>query len=510
MYITVLMVQRFIAKILRRPGRRKRVYLEVRPSGIAWAESAGSAGFVDCSPAKRSSVLGALASERRWVGADATLILPLDQYQVFQLERPEGVDESELGDALKWKLKDVLDFNPSDAVSDVFPFPEDASRGRGNLLNVVAARKSLVSELVELVKNSSLTLVSIDIAELALRNLVPYIDPDRRGTALVHMRERFGQMIVCKGNTLYLSRKLDVASDDLRDASSQESAVQSLGLEMQRSLDYYESQLGQVPPAVIKLVASDNVLPLSSMLASYVAATVKTLDWSSFDVDAPPDSRCLTAWGASLAVAGKTNGVLQQVDLYTDELRPRREKLQAGAALSALVLALVVIATAAGVVRYQQPQLQAEADLLQRQNEQLQSAVEQLTRNIEARQPDPGIAAALKRVTATLARRQQLLGRVENLIAAETRGFAAPLSALARQVPPGLWLTQIRLDARQGNVGLAGKAQAGRLVPVYLEKLGAEPAFAGKTFASFQLGREESGAMIEFQVASGSTLEAAQ
>jgi len=294
----------FITKILRPSSKRQRVYLEIRPDGIAWAEAGGRVGFSDCLPAKREEILRTLVSEYAWGGADTTLVLPLDQYQVFQLERPEGVDESELGDALKWKLKDFLDFNPSDAVSDVFPFPQDASRGRGDLVNVVAARKSLVSELVALVEACGLTLVSIDIAELALRNLVPRIDPGNRGAAVVHMRERFGQMIVCKGHTLYLSRRLDVTSDDLRDAARQESAVQSLALEMQRSLDYYESQLGQVPPAVIRLVARDNVMPLSSMLASYVAASVETLDWTPFGLEEPLDSRCLVAWAASLVLAG--------------------------------------------------------------------------------------------------------------------------------------------------------------------------------------------------------------
>lgn len=494
------MARRFITKILRRSGKRQRVYLEVRPDGIAWAESGGSTGFSDCSPAKREGVLGSLSSERGWAGADTTLILPLDQYQVFQLERPEGIDESELGDALKWKLKDFLDFNPSDSVSDVFRFPEDASRGRGSLVNVVAARKSLVSELVALVESCGLALVSIDIAELALRNLAPRIDPDHRGVALVHMRERFGQMIVCKGETLYLSRRLDVTSDDLRDASSQENAVQSLALEMQRSLDYYESQLGQVPPAVIRLVARDNLLPLSSMLASYVAASVETLDWTPFGLDSPLDSRCLVAWSASLMV-GEGDESIQQVNLYTDELRPRREKLQARMVLSVLVLALVVIGVAAGIVRYQESRWQAETRALQQQNEQLQSSVEQLTSDVESRQPDPEVEAALERVTATLARRQRLLDRVENLIATETTGFSSPLSALARQVPQGLWLTHIRLDASKGAVGLAGKAQSGRLVPVYLEKLGDEPAFIGKTFGSFRLDREEDGRWIEFRVA---------
>jgi MSHA biogenesis protein MshI len=500
----------FITKFLQRSGKRQRVYLEVRPDGIAWAESGGAAGFSDCSPAKRESVLGSLCSERGWAGADTTLIIPLDQYQVFQLERPEGIDESELGDALKWKLKDFLDFNPSNAVSDVFAFPEDASRGRGNLVNVVAARKSLVSGLVTLVENCGLALVSIDIAELALRNLIPRIDPDHRGAALVHMRERFGQMIVCKGQTLYLSRRLDVTSDDLRDASSQENAVQSLALEMQRSLDYYESQLGQVPPAVIRLVARDNVLPLSSMLASYVAADVETLDWKLFDLDQALDSRCLVAWSASLAMTGSGDELVQRVNLYTDDLRPQREKLQAGAALSVLILALVVIAVAAGVVQYQESQLQAATRGLQQQNEQLQRNTERLTSDVEARQPDPEVEAALERVTATLARRQRLLDRVENLIATETTGFSAPLSALARQVPEGLWLTQIRLDARQGNVGLAGKAQSGRLVPVYLEKLGDEPAFSGKTFGSFRLDREEDGRWIEFRVATDADGEMAK
>ena len=294
----------FIKSILRRSGKLQHVYLEIRPDGIAWADSRGGAGFSDCLPAKREAVLRALVSEFAWTGADTTLVLPLDQYQVFQLERPDGVDDSELGDALKWKLRDFLDFNPSDAVTDVFPFPEDASRGRGDLVNVVAARKSLISELVALVDACDLKLVSIDIAELALRNLVPRIDPDHRGAALVHMRERFGQMIVCKGETLYLSRRLDVTSDDLRDASRQENAVQSLALEMQRSLDYYESQLGQVPPAVIRLVARDNVMPLSSMLASYVAASVETLDWAPFGLENPLDSRCLVAWSASLLPTG--------------------------------------------------------------------------------------------------------------------------------------------------------------------------------------------------------------
>lgn len=149
-------------------------------------------------------------------------------------------------------------------MSDVFPFPADASRGRGDLVNVVAARKSLARELVDLVNASGLKLTGITIAELALNHLAARLDEHQRGAALVYMRGRYGQMVVAKDSVLYLSRRLDVSNDDLHDASQQENAVQSLALEMQRSLDYYESQLGQVPPSKIRFVTGNTSLPLKS------------------------------------------------------------------------------------------------------------------------------------------------------------------------------------------------------------------------------------------------------
>ncbi|MFL1484798.1 biogenesis protein MshI [Marinobacter sp. LN3S78] len=288
-------------KLFSSSSSRPRLSLEIRPDGIAWAGGSQS-GFVECTPAKRLAALRGIVSSGRHGGAETTIILPLDQYQVFQLDRPEGIEDEELGDALKWKLKDFLDFSPSDAVCDVFPFPRDAARGRGDLVNVVAVRRTLITELVSLALEADLDLQRIDIAELALRRLVSRLDDSGRGAALVHLRDRYGHMVICQGDTLYLSRRLDVTSDELRDVSSQEAAVQSLALEMQRSLDYYESQLGQVPPPVINLVARDSMLPLTSMLGSYLAASACNLDWAALGLEEELDSRCLVAWSAGLSL----------------------------------------------------------------------------------------------------------------------------------------------------------------------------------------------------------------
>ena len=296
-----------LQRLFRRGPSVSRLCLEVRPDGIAWAVSPGrpsqQTGFAECLPAKRQQTLEELVSEYGWEGAPTILVLPIDQYQVFQVERPEGVEDSELADALKWKLKDFLDFSPTEAVSDSFPFPEDATRGRGALVNLVAARKSLVLELVSLVHDAGLALQKIDIAELALRNFAAALDTANVGVAVVHLRNTYGQMVVCRGDTLYLSRRLELSYDDMQDASRQEEAVQSLALEMQRSMDYFESQLGQAPPSVIRLVTKDSVLPLTSMLGSYLAAGIEAPDWSGFGLHNELDSRCLPAWSAGLEPA---------------------------------------------------------------------------------------------------------------------------------------------------------------------------------------------------------------
>ncbi|PPK51824.1 biogenesis protein MshI [Marinobacter persicus] len=301
-----------LQRLFRRGSSVSRLCLEVRPDGIAWAVSPGTpeqaAGFAECLPAKRQQTLDELVASHGWASAPTTLILPIEQYQVFQVERPEGVEDSELADALKWKLKDFLDFSPTEAVSDVFAFPEDATRGRGPLVNLVAARKSLVQELVALVNNADLKLQQIDIAELALRNFAAGLDAGNVGVAVVHLRDRYGQMVVCRGETLYLSRRLELSYDDLLDASKQEEAVQALALEMQRSMDYFESQLGQAPPAIIRLVARDSMLPLTSMLGSYMAAGIDAPDWSAFALNEELDSRCLLAWSAGLNLSpGRRN-----------------------------------------------------------------------------------------------------------------------------------------------------------------------------------------------------------
>jgi len=194
----------------------------------------------------------------------------------------------------------------------------------------------------------------------------------------------------------------------------------------------------------------------------------------------------------------------QQVNLYTSELRPVKQRLSFGTCVLLMLLVAALVLSAMGYGSWQNRQLASQANALERQTAQLQQAVETLSAQVEQRQPDPELELALGRVTETISRRQRLLERVEGLTANHQAGFSGRMAALARQIPDNLWLTSITLESSPASLRLEGRTRAPELVPGYLEQLGNESVFAGETFRHFELSRpaeEQGSGWVEFRMA---------
>ena len=265
------------------------VGLEIRTDGLSLAlAKPGDLGQLqvikcvnrDCSATERVAVLTQLVAEYRLSGLSCNLVLPADQYQTYPIEKPK-VESHELAEAARWRIKDMLDFDLETAVTDVYDFPKDALRGRSEQLNVVVCRKPAIKNYCGLVLESGLKLVSIDIADLALRNVASLLSgEDQRAVSLLYLRAGSGIMVLVKGGILYLARHFDFSVTHLNDPAHQDTVIQQLALEVQRSLDYFESQMGQVPPQEINLFGPDPLLPLANMLGGSLSAKVKPLDLS--------------------------------------------------------------------------------------------------------------------------------------------------------------------------------------------------------------------------------------
>ena len=194
--------------------------------------------------------------------------------------------------------------------------------------------------------------------------------------------------------------------------------------------------------------------------------------------------------------------MIQQVNLYTDELKPRREPLQAGTLLAAVAAVLVLILVMAVFVRVEAADQEERLESLNDRIEQMEQGVGRLTAEVEAQQVDPDMVRAVDQISQDIAQRQRLLAQVSRLVSPDRRGFSSYLTALARQAPEQVWLTGFMVDLSGNRIRISGRTLAGDQVPVYLEQLGQEAVFSGRRFERLNLQRDESGRWINFEIAS--------
>ncbi|KAB7622645.1 pilus assembly protein PilM [Alkalilimnicola sp. S0819] len=203
---------------------------------------------------ERARVLAELVREHGLERRPCVCMLSPGDYQLLQVEAPD-VDPAELRAAIRWRIKDLIDYHVDDAVVDAFAVPESVNRGAVKMMFAVSARLRRVQELVDTVQGSGLWLQAVDVAELGLRNIAAQVPEQAGGVVVLALGERRGLITVCRDQALYLARGLDFGSEALIDEGTLR--YESLVLELQRSLDYYESQLAGVPASRILVAPMD-------------------------------------------------------------------------------------------------------------------------------------------------------------------------------------------------------------------------------------------------------------
>ncbi len=285
-----------------------RVGVEFQPGGIALAVQRGgqkipsSVTFIAAdNTERRGQSLKAWVETQKLAGAATVVALNAQDYQLFLLESPD-VPEDELREAMQWRVKDLITQPLDDLVIDVFPMPEDGLRANRKMAYVVVAPLQELRREVGLIRSAGLRLEALDIVELTVRNVASLmIDAQlmTRGVAIARIEKGSGSVFLYRDNNLYLARNFRL---DYTAGISDELPEQALAVELQRSMDYYERQMGQPSPAGVFLfgehVTNDKI---GDTLNSSFAVAVRTLDINAYaDIEAPDFSVCVAAWGAAL------------------------------------------------------------------------------------------------------------------------------------------------------------------------------------------------------------------
>ena len=180
--------------------------------------------------------------------------LSTDQYQILQVDRPQ-VDADEVAQALTWTVKDLV---PHDGqlVVDYFDPPKQVSGA--NKVSVVAVAQERIETLCNGIRKAGLNLQSVTVAEMTAVSVIG----NSEEAVMVLLQQAGDELSVCiaKQNQLYFVRRLR-GYENLSTFTEQELQLgvgDNLSVEIQRSLDYFESQLRQAPVKKIVLAVQSH------------------------------------------------------------------------------------------------------------------------------------------------------------------------------------------------------------------------------------------------------------
>ena len=236
-------------------------------------------------------------------GMPAVLVLDEADYELLLIEAPNVPDE-ELNAAVEFKIGDLLNQPIEDTAIQAVRLPNDAYRGRMSMAYAIASPNTTIESKVRWAAKNHLKMEAITVPEFSLLNVLA-MSSISQGIALLELTPSYGVIRLYQNGALYLTRQvevgldvLDIQSDDgiqsedaqeneaedllveqaaieelsleesveleLNDSGTEtgldfdetsyvgfsskskvdEEQAENLVLEVQRSLDYYESQVG--------------------------------------------------------------------------------------------------------------------------------------------------------------------------------------------------------------------------------------------------------------------------
>lgn len=254
--------------------------------------------------------LGKLANDLNLSSYDCATVLRPGSYHALLVDAP-NVPREELKAAIRWRIKDMLDFHVDDATVDVLdvPVPGEAA-GRNHSMYAIAAKNEVIQACVAQFADADIPLSVIDIPETAQRNIANLFEDADRGTALLYINESGGLLTISYRGELHLARRMDVTHSQIAAADSAE-AIGRVVLEVQRSLDHFERQFSYI--TVSKLLLGPEPVEtslLTSMqqglgIAVIEAELPEVIDFSAAQVDRDKQWRLFHLLGAALRLEEK-------------------------------------------------------------------------------------------------------------------------------------------------------------------------------------------------------------
>ncbi len=293
---------KLFSKIKKNPGW---LVLEFQPEGVCFVHllpgdkpTVRLAVFYPLAQSDLAAVLKRVNKEYRLSRYECGFLLSPNEYQMSSVETPT-VPQGELKTAVRWLLKDMLDYHIDDATIDVLDIPVDkTTTTRKPMMYVVSARNQMIAQKQVYFDDAQIPLSVIDIPELAQRNIANLVATADRGIALLSVNQTGSLLTISYNNELYLARRLDMTLQqiDITKTERTQQIFEKITLDLQRTFDHIDRQYNFINLSRLTVItAQTELIELAAYLSANLYIPAETLDLSTvFDFSLVPELQAPT------------------------------------------------------------------------------------------------------------------------------------------------------------------------------------------------------------------------
>lgn len=396
----------------------------------------------------------------------ATVVFSSHYYQSYQIEKPE-LPKEEWAIALPFLLKDLINERVTEIVADAYLLP-DGRRAQAYVLS-----KKYLTPLINALDKAKITLSRVIPEDEVWGHVQTEIDSFMLLYRGVKDSYKVGAFVETKSR---FQRVIRGVVSPLTGVASSELQLDSIALELQRSIDYLSSQMRDTAINHLLVICDeDDSQELAKALSERLNTQVSALNNTGLCGQVLCDTLSLVT----------DDGV----NLYPSHLKPKKELFTLSSVISIWVLLALVMGGYYGYMAYQVSVTEQILKVKTRNKERLADEFETLSFQVANNKPNPTMLKAIERIEADIDAKKSTLEVISHFDDSLKVGYSGVMTSLSELGRNDISISHIELNEKVLN--LKGVARTPSSVPKWVKQFKTELNLVGRTFESMNIGRNE-------------------
>ncbi len=422
------------------------------------------------------SALKSALTSGDYSGMAATVVCCSNYYHIYQLDKPD-IPQQEWPAALPFLLKDMSGERVTDIIADAALLPD------GKKIQAYVLKRATLNQLLTCLHTSNIHLERIIPEDAAWGS----VKKDLSGFMLLHRGPKGSFKIAAfveQQNRFHRTLRNIIVPVTGQAASALQ--LDSLALELQRSIDYLSSQLRNTDLHQLFLCCDEE--EQEELLHGLdERLNVKVLPLVA---DASRTSGEMLAQVVPLLSA-------EGINLYPAYLKPKKQTFTLKNVAAVWGIVAVLMLAGYGYYAYSLHRIESDLTLAEQRSERQLAELKHLQEQVKKHKTTPSKLLAAERFEADIQAKEASLAAISHYDQSLQAGYSGVMSALAKLSDKNISVAAI--DVNNTRMNLSGLARTPGAIPAWVKRFNSEMELTGRTFEKLNISRNE-GDMITFEL----------